>query len=100
MYCLSLVFGHVRLELALDDATYSALHRDDRRARRLALLQVADDLLRPPAEPVRCPEGHREWLAAERLRLGIDAAVGEWNGKPIEYHLKARPGAFVRAMCT
>ena len=92
------VLGHVRLKLALDDAAFNALTKEERRARRLALMQVADDLLRPPSEPSRCPEERRAWVAAERQRLGVDAAVGDWDGKPIEYHLKARPHRFLKAM--
>ena len=42
------VLGHVRLKLALDDDAFNALTKEQRRARRLALMQVADDLLRPP----------------------------------------------------
>ena len=30
-------------------------------------------------------------LTCARTRLCIDAAVGGWNGKPLEYHLKAHP---------
>ena len=92
------VLGHVRLNLALDDAAFNALTKEQRRARRLALMQVADDLLRPPSEPSRCPEERRAWVASERQRLGVDAAVGDWDDKPIEYHLKARPHRFLAAM--
>ena len=92
------VLSHVRLKLALDDAAFNALTKEQRRARRLALMQVADDLLRPPSEPSRCPEERRAWVAAERQRLGVDAAVGDWDDKPIEYHLKARPHRFLAAM--
>ena len=92
------VLNHVKLKLALDDAAFAAITKEQRRARRLALMQVADDLLRPPSQPPRCPEVHRAWVAAERQRLGVDAAVGAWDGKPLEYHLKARPHAFLQAM--
>ena len=92
------ILSHVKLKLALDDAAFAALTKEQRRARRLALMQVADDLLRPSSQPPRCPEVHRAWVAAERQRLGIDAAVGAWDGKPLEYHLRARPHAFLRTM--
>lgn len=59
------VLSHVKLKLALDDAAFAALTKEQRRARRLALMQVADDLLRPPSQPPRCPEVHRAWVAAE-----------------------------------
>ena len=38
------VLSHVRTHHALDEAAFEALTKDERRARKLALLQVADDL--------------------------------------------------------
>lgn len=92
------VLNHVKLHLAIDDAAFAALTKEQKRARRLALMQVADDMLRPPDAPDRSPPEHHAWIATERRRLGIDAAVGEWEGKPIDYHLKAKPQAFLRSM--
>ena len=92
------VLNHVKLRLAIDDAAFAALTKAEKRTRRLALMQVADDMLRPPNAPNRSPPQHHAWIAAERLRIGIDAAVGAWDGKPIDYHLKAKPQAFLRPM--
>ena len=92
------LFAHVRRALALPDAEFDRLSKDQRRARRLRLMQLADDLARPPSEPRRSPVEDHPWVAAERIRLGIDAAVGDWDGKPIDYHLKVRPHRFLKVM--
>ena len=92
------VHAHVRVHLALDDAAYAALTRDQRRGRKLELMQVAADLCRPPGEPPQAPAHRHEWIAAERARLHIDQAVGDWEGKPLLYHLKARPHRFLHTM--
>jgi hypothetical protein len=91
--------SYVRTRFALDEAAYGALTKDERRARKLTLLQVADDLCRNPNDPCRSPNEFHDWVNSERARLGIDAAVGEWGGaKPLLYHLKAKPHRFLVAM--
>jgi hypothetical protein len=99
------LLAHVRLAFALTEAEYKALSKDERRARKLWQMQVADDMGRPPSEARRSPAEHHAWIAAERARLGIDVAVGEWaldadTGTPLPllYHLKARPERFLHAM--
>ena len=51
-----------------------------------------------PPRTVEQPEEYHAWIASERERLGVDAAVGDWNGKPLLYHLKAAPQRFLKAM--
>jgi hypothetical protein len=92
------VLSYVRTHYALDEEAYKALTKDQRRARKLALLQVADDLCRNPCDSCRSPAEYHVWIAAERARLGIDTAIGEWDDKPLLYHLKARPHRFLVAM--
>lgn len=92
------LLSHVRRVFVLSDAEFAALSKDQRRARRLRLMQIADDLARPPSEAKRSPEDDHAWVAIERARLGVDAAVGDWDGKPLEYHLKAHPQRFLKAM--
>ena len=91
------VLAYTRTEFALDEAAYAALSRDERRARKLALMQAANDVCRTPTEPQRSPDAHHAWVDAARHALGIDAAVGEWNDKPLLYHLKAKPHRFLKA---
>jgi len=94
------VLSHVRTHFALDEAAYAALTKDQRRARKLALLQVADDLCRNPSIACQSPADYQAWIASERTRLGIDAAVETWGGKPLLWHLKAKPHRFLVAMHT
>ena len=91
------VLAYTRTEHALDEAAYAALSRDERRARKLGLMQAAEDVSRPPAEPKRSPHAHHTWVEATRSALGIDDAVGDWNDKPMLYHLKANPHRFLEA---
>ena len=92
------LLSHVRRVFAVSDAEIAALSKDERRARRLRLMQVADDLARSPSEAKRSPADDHAWVASERARLCIDAAVGGWDNKPLEYHLKAHPQRFLKAM--
>ena len=92
------VLAYVRTHFAMDEAAYSALTKDQRRARKLALLQVADDLCRNPTEAYRSPATYHAWVKSERIRLGIDAAVETWGDKPLLWHLKAKPHRFLVAM--
>ena len=94
------VLAYTRTSLALDADAYDALSKDERRRRKLALLQVAEDVCRSPHEPRRGPEEFHAWADAQRDLLGLDTAVGEWDGRPLLYHLKARPHRFVQAMHT
>jgi hypothetical protein len=84
----------------LSKADLNALPKDERRARKLQILQVGEDLFRPPSEPYRSPPHFHEWIRAERARLGIDAAVGDWNDQPLLYHLKAHPTRFLSAIAS
>ena len=94
------VLAYVRTRLAIDDDAFKALSKDQRRLRKLALLQVADDVCRAPTEARRSPDEHHAFVAEERARLGIDVAVGDWKDRPLLYHLKARPQRFLGAMHT
>tara|TARA_Y100000389_G_scaffold192798_1_gene220712 strand:+ start:748 stop:2712 length:1965 start_codon:yes stop_codon:yes gene_type:complete len=90
------VLGHVRRAWAIEDP--STLTKEQRRKHRLELLQMATDVCRNPSAAHQSPEARHAWVAAERARLGIDAAVGDWGDKPLLYHLKTKPHRFLRAM--
>ena len=92
------VLKHTRTRFALQGDAYGSLTKDERCARKLALMQAATDVCRAPDEPHRSPAEFHAWIDAERARLGIDSAVGEWEGKPLLYHLKAKPHRFLVAM--
>ena len=91
---------HVRTRLAIGDDAYKKLTQDERRSRKLALMQVADDICAAPHETRRSPVSYHAWIDAERRRIGIDAAVQEWDGKPLLCHLEAKPHRFFSVMHT
>ena len=92
------VLSHVRRVFELTKDDYAALSKDEKRQRKLELMQVAADVCRSPTTAHQSPVAWHEWIASERDRLGIDEAVSDWGNKPLLYHLKARPYRFVRAM--
>lgn len=92
------VLSHVRTKFALTKEAYQALSKDQRRHRKLELMQMANDLCRSPGSNHQSPTTRHAWVAAERTRLGIDTAVGDWKGKPLLYHLKAKPHRFLNCM--
>jgi len=92
------VLAHVRLRLQLSEEEYSNLSKEERPRRKLEMMQVAADICRVPTHMHQSPQSRHAWIATERARLGIDAAVGEWRGKPLLYHLKAKPHRFLRCM--
>ena len=92
------VLSHVQGAFALDKDAYNALSKDEKIRRKLELMQMAADVCRSPSTTPQSPTVRHAWVASERARLGIDVAVGEWNDKPLLYHLKARPHRFLKAM--
>ena len=87
------VHSHVQLRLGLTEALYSALSSEERKVRKLQLIRVTHDLLRNPMEAPTSNSSFHAWVQSERLRLQIDDAVGEWNDKPLLYHLKMKKKA-------
>jgi hypothetical protein len=87
------VHDHVRLQLQLSEAEYKALSSDQRKARKMQMLRVTQDLLRKPNDALTSDACYHDWLRSERVRLQIDDAVGDWNDKPLLYHLKVKAKA-------
>ena len=100
------VLSHVRRIHFLDKEELAALSKDEKRQRRLELLQAAADICRVKDKEYTTAAKWRPWVDSERVRLGIDSAVGNWAGRlgagaegaPLLYHLKARPHCFLPAM--
>jgi hypothetical protein len=94
------VLRFVRVKKELSKEAYRALSKEERVQRKLKISELAWDLLRHPDEKYKSRNKYRrEWVDFVRTkRLDIDAAVGRWGDKPIEYHLKERPHAFLPAM--
>jgi hypothetical protein len=53
-------------------------------------MQVAEDLGRNPKEKRRSLSNYHTWIDAERTRLGIDEAVGDWSKNWLIDHLKKK----------
>ena len=98
MHFRSRILTHVKRLHAIDKATYDMLSKKEKRKRRLTLMQIASDICRIPTEEYQSACEHHAWVNAERMRLGIDKAVDEWNGKPLLYHLKEKPHRFLECM--
>ena len=94
------VLSYVRSCFAMDREDHDKLTKKQKQERKLALLQVAEDLCRNPTSSRRSPPSYHGWIDQERVRLGIDTAVVDWKDKPLLYHLKARPHRFISAMYT
>ena len=92
------VHAYVHNQMRISKEEFSALSNDERRHRKLHLLQIAEDVTRPDSEGFISPSIYHSWITEQRELLGIDHAVGEWNGKPLLYHLKARPHKFIKTM--
>ncbi len=94
------VHDHVRLHHQLSDAEHKALTSDERKARNMQMARVTQDLLRRPDDALTSDAVYHDWITSERARLRIDDAVGEWDDKPLLYHLKVKSKAhrFLTAM--
>ena len=92
------VTAYVRTELRLDDEDFSTLSKDERRLRKMDLLQIAEDMTRHPSEEFGAPSGYHEWIHRHRALVGIDDAVDDWDDKPLLYHLKSHPSKFIKPM--
>jgi hypothetical protein len=84
------VHSHVRLHLKLSEAEDKTLSSDQRKARKMQMLRITQDLIRNPNDALTSNACHHDWLRSERVRLQIDDAVGEWDDKPLLYHLKVK----------
>ena len=89
------ILTHVRSSHSLSEEKYRALSSDERRVRKLILTQMAADMCKRPSDLPQAPAERREWVERERIRLGIDEAVGEWADKPLLCHLKTNPHRFL-----
>lgn len=84
------IHSHVQLHLGLPEADYKGLDSDQRKARKMQMLRVTQDLLRKPTETLTSDACYHDWVHSERARLHIDDAVGDWDEKPLLYHLKVK----------
>ena len=92
------VFQYVQSRNAITKDEYAALSKQEKTQRRLRLLRIAADIRRSPDQPYQsAPEDHA-YVVEERDAIGLDRAVGEWDGKPLLYHLKTSSHKFLNSM--
>ena len=92
------VLTHVRRKLALTKKDYDAMTKEERKARKLTLMQVAADICKNPSDAYQSPISYHPWIEKERDSIGLNNAVQDWKDKSLLYHLKAKPHRFVRCM--
>jgi hypothetical protein len=81
------LLSHARRTFALVPDAYKLLAKNEKRQRKLVLMQVADDLARRPSETCKSPPEYHAWLISERALLHIDTAVGDWSSLICRTHL-------------
>ena len=91
------VRSHVYCKHWIAREEFDALSPKEKKDRKTLLLQLSHDMIKPPSEAYESPASRHQWVAAERARLGIDAAMGDWK-KPLVYQLEATPHRFLPAM--
>ena len=92
------MLSHVKRKFDIPEAEYKALSKDDKRKRKLQLLQVASDMCQLPSQELKSPPIFHDWVRDERKRLKIEKAIGQFKGDTLSYHLKARPHRFIQTM--
>jgi hypothetical protein len=92
------VYSHVKRHFALSEEAYAALTKDARRARQLALKQVAADMCRLPSDARLAKSEYHHWVDNERSRLRITEALNTQREYNFTMHLKKRPHLFLYAM--
>ena len=98
MHYKARVLSYVKGKLEIEKEDFDSLSSNQRRERKLLLMQLAADICKGPTEKFQAPEEWKKWVEDERRQIGIDVAVGGWGGKPLLYHLKARPYRFLPSM--
>ena len=53
----------------MSEEDYKKLTKDQRRARKLALMQAAGDVCKAPTEPMRSPEEYHTWNFRTKFRV-------------------------------
>jgi hypothetical protein len=81
------VRAFVSRELRMDPDAYKALSKPEKVRHKTALARVALDICSPPTEPLRSAAEHHTFVQGVREEWLLNAFP--WDGKPLEYHLKA-----------
>ena len=94
----SRMLSHVRRVFKVEDKVYNAMTKDEKRKRKLELLQIASDMCRLPSQDLESPPHYHHWICTERERLNIIKALGTFKSESFAYHVKARPHRFLHTL--
>jgi hypothetical protein len=72
------VLSYVRTHYSMDEESYKLLTPEERKTRKLALMQVAHDICKSPDGGFKSPESFHAWITQQRNLLKMDEAVGTW----------------------
>ena len=93
MHFRSRVLRHVKLHHELRKEEYARLSKEDKRAWKLELYRIADDLCSPSAASLKSSEKYHEWICLEQARFGFSEDV-----QPTRLCMERSPAKFVKAM--
>ena len=86
MHFSSRMLAHVNKVFELSKDEYDAMTREEKRTRKLELLQVTNDMCQVPSQTLNSPMRYHEWILLERSRLHIDEAIENFKGDTLMYH--------------
>ena len=93
------VLKYCAFRLRLSDQAYAALTKQERGEHRRRVKKIAIDVCSAPGSRrfVTSDEDVAQ-VALFRAVLRIDTAVGRWSGKPLKWHIMAKPHRFLASM--
>lgn len=86
------VLAYARTAHALEEDAYKALSKDERRARKLAIMQAADDVCRIPTEGRRSPQLYHACGSTRRARVWASTPRLGMIGTTRRCSTTSRPG--------
>ncbi len=93
------VLSHVRRVYSISKEEYNNLTIEERKQRKLELLQVGADLCTEPSSPLTSKTKYHAWIQNERIRLKITNVFDTQKKKvPFMYMLKKEPYKFIYAL--
>ena len=91
------LLAYVKRQLEIPKQEYDALTKAEKTARMIQLNRIATDIRRMPSDAITSSIEYHAFVELQREILRIDISVGNWNDKPLLYHLKTKPHAFLKA---
>ncbi len=93
MHFRARVLRYVKLHHELKKEDYNRLSKEEKRAWKLELYRITDDLCTPAATSFASKETYHAWIRSERARFGLGHDV-----QPTRLCMERHPAKFVKAM--